>query len=65
MSVETLTNGQIVVKHENLTLTQTIIHGVRFNDCSIKFENYSECASEYDLRFQKLFIALHNYKCNF
>jgi len=37
MKVQKLENGQFEVTHNNLMLVQTIINGVRYNDCSIKY----------------------------
>lgn len=65
MKVELLSNGQYMVTHENLTLTQTTISGVKFNDCTIKHEDYYESVSEWNDLFKPLFIALHNYKIQF
>jgi hypothetical protein len=64
MIVTKLENGQFEVKHENLTLVQTVINGTRYNDCTIEKDGLFEGVSEYDERFKPLFIALHNYKSN-
>lgn len=62
MKVETLENGQIVAQNGNLELTQTIISGVTFNDCSIHHGDFVELVSQHDDRFRELFIAIHHYK---
>jgi hypothetical protein len=64
MKVERLSNGQYQVTHENLTLTQTVIKGQRFNDCTVFDGHYYELISQHDERMNPLFIALHNFKCN-
>ena len=45
--VEKWENGQYHVKSGNLTLTQTIINGSRFNECSEIKPDYSELCSQY------------------
>lgn len=57
-------NGQYFVKIGNLALTQTIINGQRFNDCTIFDGECYELVSQHDERFKPLFIALHNFKNN-
>jgi hypothetical protein len=64
MKVEKLSNGQYQVTHKNLTLTQTVTNGHRFNDCTVFDGNYYELISEDDERMKPLFIELHNFKCN-
>ena len=64
MKVEKLTNGQHVVTHENLELTQTIINGQKYNECTVKHESYTEIVPPHDERFKPLFIALYQYKYN-
>lgn len=62
MKIEELTNGQIIVESENLTLIQSNVNGVKQNDCSVTHQDFIECVSMHDKRFKPLFIALHNYK---
>lgn len=62
MKVQELGNGQFEVTHNNLILTQTVINGHRFNDCSIKQGDHFEIVSQNNELFKPLFIALHNYK---
>ena len=62
MQVKKLSNGQIEVTHESLTLVQTIGDGIRFNDCSENKGDYIELCSQHDERFKPLFVALHNFK---
>lgn len=62
MNIQELTNGQIIVESENLTLIQSNVNGVKQNDCSVTRDDYVECVSMHDERFKPLFVALHNYK---
>jgi hypothetical protein len=64
MIVTKLENGQIEVKHENLTLTQTNVSGFRHNECLVEHAEFSELVASHDERFKPLFIALHNFKYN-
>lgn len=64
MKVEKQPNGQYIVTHENMELTQTIVKGVIFNDCSINEGEICTLVSEHDQEFRPLFIALHNFKIN-
>lgn len=64
MKVKKQPNGQYTVTHENVELTQTVINGVRFNDCSINEGEICIQVSEHEPRFKPLFIALHNFKIN-
>ena len=65
MKVEKLNNGQYFVTHENLSLTQTSIPGLKINNCEVynKDGDYWESISQHSEIFRPLFIALHNYKC--
>lgn len=63
MKVQLLQNGQIEVKHENLTLIHTDMkEGLKFNDCEIDQGEYYETVKSSDERFKPLFIALVNFK---
>lgn len=62
MHVQLLSNGQIEVKSENLTLTHSDIKGQKFNDCEIDKGQYYETVESSDERFKPLFIALVNFK---
>lgn len=62
MQVQLLSNGQIEVKSENLTLTHSDIKGQKFNDCEIDKVQYYETVESSDERFKPLFIALVNFK---
>jgi ribosome biogenesis SPOUT family RNA methylase Rps3 len=64
MKVQKLTNGQYQVTDGNLTLTQTVINGTRFNDCTIMEGDFYESISQHSEKMRPLFIALHNYKNN-
>jgi hypothetical protein len=62
MKAKRLSNGQIEVKHENLTLTHSDIKGNKFNDCEIDKGEYYLTVKNSDERFKPLFIALVNFK---
>lgn len=64
MKVKKLPNGQIEVKHENLTLTHSNVKGNKFNDCEIDRGDYYETVNENNDMFKPLFIALYNFKIN-
>ena len=64
MEIQELKNGQIQVKHENLTLIQTNEKGFKVNDCEIDMGDYFLIVKNSDERFKPLFVALHNHKNN-
>ena len=62
MKIQLLSNGDIEVKSENLTLTHSNIKGLKSNDCMIDKGEYHEDVPSSDERFKPLFIALVNFK---